>query len=323
MAALVVEGLERVHIEHEDRERPSATGHGVPQLPLERPVIAQPGERILVGPDPHGTMDLGVLQRDRGLTREQLGELELVGRERGLCFAHPPDVERADRLAVDEQGNDDHGFRLERGAGHLHGAWIEVRLVGADRLAVVDHPAGDPDTERALVRQDQLREPIPRDDGAPDAGFTIGTVDRQRVVWNDRLERIRDQVEDAGRVEHRQQPLVDLEEATLAFELVFQFDLLPPQALHVACVDNGVGSVPGKDRQGRLVVRGELIVAVLGHDEDAVNGALVHHRHEQGRSRLARRLEGDRPRVHDDIRKPDRLPELGHPSGQALADPNA
>ena len=111
-----------------------------------------------------------------------------------------------------------------------------MRLVGADRLAVVDHPARDPDAERALVGKDQLGEPVAGDDGAADAGLPIGAVDRQRVIRNDRLERIGDQVEDAGRLEHRQQPFVDLEEPALAFELVLELELLPAEPLHVVAL---------------------------------------------------------------------------------------
>ena len=79
MAHRVVEGLEGVEVQHQDRERPPGL-HGLAELALEGAVVAQAGERVLLGPDADGAMGLGVLQRDRGLAREQLGQLELVGR---------------------------------------------------------------------------------------------------------------------------------------------------------------------------------------------------------------------------------------------------
>ena len=63
--------------------------------------------------------------------------------------------------------------------------------------------------------------------------IAVDAVDRQRVVRDDRLERVGDQVEDAGRIERRQQPLVDLEQAALALELVLELGLLALQPVEV------------------------------------------------------------------------------------------
>ena len=66
------------------------------------------------------------------------------------------------------------------------------------------------------------------------SGDPVDPVDGQRVVRDDRLERVGDEVEDAGRVEGREQPLVDLEQAALALELELELGLLAMQPLEVA-----------------------------------------------------------------------------------------
>ena len=73
-------------------------------------------------------------------------------------------------IAIDHQRDDDHRLGLEGRAGHLDRAWVEVRLVCEDGLAVIDDPAGNADPERALVGQDQIGEPVACDHGAPDPG---------------------------------------------------------------------------------------------------------------------------------------------------------
>ena len=82
VAAGVVEGLEPVEVEHEDRERPPAAAvrDRLAELTLERSVVAQTGQRIEIGSDANGPVRLGVLERDRRLAGEQLGQLELVRR---------------------------------------------------------------------------------------------------------------------------------------------------------------------------------------------------------------------------------------------------
>ena len=283
-------------------------------------MIAQAGQGIVLGADAHGAVDLGVLQGDRGLAGEELGELELVGAEGGLRAAHPADVERADRLAVDEQRDDDHRLGLERRPGHLDRARVEVGLVGQDRLAMLDHPAGDPGPERALVGQDQVGEPVAGDDRPADAGGAVDPVHRQRVVRHDRLERVGDQVQDAGRLEGRQEPFVDLEEAALAVELVLELHLLAMEALHVGGVEQRVGGVAGEDVQRRLVVAVEAVASVLGDDQHAVDGLLVGHRHEQSRLGPVARHEVESPRVAARVAEPERLAVRRDPAREALAD---
>ena len=75
---------------------PPAVRDSLAELALERAVVAQTGQGIEVGADPDGAVGLGVLEGDRGLAGEQLGQLELVGAEGGFGIAHPADVEGAD-----------------------------------------------------------------------------------------------------------------------------------------------------------------------------------------------------------------------------------
>ena len=82
VTARVVERLEPVEVEHEDREglAPAAVGDRFAELALERAVVAQAGQGVEVGADADRAMRLGVLEGDRGLAGEQLGQLELVRR---------------------------------------------------------------------------------------------------------------------------------------------------------------------------------------------------------------------------------------------------
>ncbi len=81
VAVRVVERLERVEVHHQEGERgPVAARDRLAQLALECTVVAQAGQGVELGPDLDGPVDLGVLEGDRGLAGEQLGQLELVRR---------------------------------------------------------------------------------------------------------------------------------------------------------------------------------------------------------------------------------------------------
>ena len=131
-------------------------------------MVAQPGQRVVLGLDLDLVVGLGVAERDRRLGREELRELELVLAVVGLRPAHPADVQRAQDLAVGHERDDDHRLRLEWRPGDLDGARVEVGVVREDRLAMVDRPAGEPDAERRVVVEDQLGEPVAGDERAAD-----------------------------------------------------------------------------------------------------------------------------------------------------------
>ena len=87
---------------------------------LERAVVEQAGEVVGPGPDLDRLEDLGVLERDRDLRREQLDELELLGRE-DVADAEPLDRQDADRAAATAQRDARSGCRRSsrspRGSG--------------------------------------------------------------------------------------------------------------------------------------------------------------------------------------------------------------
>ena len=80
---------------------------------LERPVVEQAGQVVGLGADLDRPEDLGVLQGDRDLRREQLDELELVGGER-VAVAEPLDRQDADRAVAAAQRDDDEAAVLGR-----------------------------------------------------------------------------------------------------------------------------------------------------------------------------------------------------------------
>ena len=124
------------------------------KLALERAVVAQPGQGVLLGPDADLAVRLRVLEGDRGLPGEQLGQLELVGREVRLRVR--PSA-RCSACRSSRRGPCSGTTIIASGStgvpGHLDGARVEVRLVRQDGLGVVDHPAGDADAERDSRRR--------------------------------------------------------------------------------------------------------------------------------------------------------------------------
>ena len=171
VAARVVERLEPVEIEHQDRERRGLRRRSRPPRRARAgrsrgcagPVSASRSARTRTAP----CVSAFWRAIDACAANSWVSSNSFALNAR-LVVAHPADVERADRLAVDEQRDDDHRLGLERGAGDLDRAWIEVGAVGQDGLAVVDDPAGQPGPERDLVGEDQLGEAVAGDDRAAD-----------------------------------------------------------------------------------------------------------------------------------------------------------
>ncbi len=292
----VVERLERIEVEHEQGERPARLDGGA-ELALERTVVAQAGQGIVLGAHADLAVRLGVLERDGGLSGEQLRQLELVGAEGGLGLADAPDVQRADGLAVDQQRDDDHRLGLEWGAWDLDGARIEVGHVGQHGLGVVDRPARDAAAAGDLVGEDLVGPGVAGDDRPAGPGRPVHAVHGQRVVRDDGLQRVGDQVQHAGGVEHREQPLVDLEEAALTVQLVLQLGLLAVEALEVLGVDQGLDRRRREDRERQLVLGIEAVAPEGRNDDDALDDGLVDHRHDEHGFDLIGRREEVCPRI--------------------------
>ena len=91
-----------------------------------------------------------------------------------------------------------------------------------------------------------------RDDHGPaDPRRPVDAVDRERVVGDDGLERVRDHLEHAALVERREQPLVDLEQAALALEPVVELLLLAADLPERLGVDHRLGGVAREDLEVR------------------------------------------------------------------------
>ncbi len=320
VAVPVVVGLERVEVQHQQPERLLACDQQ-PDLALERAVVAQAGERVVLGLGHHGPVRLGVAEGDRGLRREQLDQLELVLAEVRLDPAHAREVEGADDVARTEQRAHEHRLGLLGRARDLERPVVEMGVVGEHGLAAVDRPAGDPRIQRALVLEDHLRVAVAGEHGAPHLDRAVDAVDGQGVVRDHDLERVGDHLEHAARVEGGEQALVDLEQPALALEAVVQLVLLAADLPERLGVDHRLGRVAGEDLERPLVVLAELVVANLGHDDHAEHPRLVRHRHQQHRLHDVVRAELDAARVGARVAEADGLVVLRNPAGQALTGP--
>ena len=68
MAPAVIDELEGVEVEHQDRER-RAFGclRRLEELALERAVVSWPGQGVVLGPHRDRTVSFGILERERCL----------------------------------------------------------------------------------------------------------------------------------------------------------------------------------------------------------------------------------------------------------------
>ena len=137
MAHAVVDRLEPVEVEHHEAERLAGRDQRVHVL-AERAVVEQAREHVRLCPAPDVEVDLGVLQRDRRLRREQLDELVLVVREQA-AFPEPLHGEHADRTFAPAEGHADEAA-VDRATGSLRDPVVVVLVVDPDRLVVLEHP---------------------------------------------------------------------------------------------------------------------------------------------------------------------------------------
>ena len=218
----VVDAFEVVDVEHDDgnrlvraagvRERP-------PQALVEGPVVVEPGQRIGLRLVLEPRADLGVVEREGRGVAEALRELELVVVERG-GLAETVDVERAFDRAARDQRDRDQGLGLVcRSAGDRHHARVEMRLIDAHGLAMLDAPTRQAGPEWAGVREDLLRPFVPRPDRGEQPARLVGLVDRERIVRDEVRQRIGDAVEERVQallgqdlVEHVGQATIRLDE---------------------------------------------------------------------------------------------------------------
>ena len=197
MAVDVVHLLEVVEIEHHDRDGLVGGGRSEQLLAesiVERAVVVETGQRVGLGLVLETRADVGVVDRERGRVAEPLRQEELLVGERGL-FADAVDVERPLQLSAGDERDCDERLGLDGRAGHEAHTWIEVGLVGEDRLSMVDRPAGDPFAERERLAHHLVGPLVRAQHGAQLAGGLVGLVDLDVLVRDELRQRVRDALE--------------------------------------------------------------------------------------------------------------------------------
>ena len=154
---LVVDLAEVVEVQHDQAEGVARVDAPLEHV-LEGPVVEQAGQVVGLGADLDRAEDLGVLQGDRDLRREQLDELELVGGER-VVRAEPLDGEDADRAVATAQRHHDEAALLGVDRAELVDARVGALVRDVGRLVVLDDPGRDAGLAR-LPRLEVLRLPV-------------------------------------------------------------------------------------------------------------------------------------------------------------------
>ncbi len=277
----VVDGLEVVEVEHDQAERLAAVD-ALRQPALEGPVIEQPGHLVRLGPDLDGPVDLGVLERDRDLRREELDELELVLR----VERHPGPAARASGRRWP---------RRDRAAGRRSGCrpsvtsrkWLirsSVRssstragsLWATTQVARPSSPGSHGSMYWAAWMPRAVsgrRRPLRRIDG----------LDRDVVVADELRKAIRDLVEDRVGIEGGQDRFRDLEEAALVDELTLERLGLGAEACRRVGGGEGLCGEARIDDEEPQVVVAELVEPELREHEHAEDLVLERHRSEEHR----------------------------------------
>ena len=203
MAVPVVVTLEAVQVDHYQRTGLLALVHKALDASIEGAAVVQAGQRVCLRSVPHGTVGLGILKGYRCLASEKSRELEFADAEMRLSLAHPAQVERAGDLATNQERDDDQRLGLIGGAGDRGGPFIEMNVIDALGLTMLDHPARDPHVERKGRAHDQLRKTVARLHRPHHACRAINPIDGEVVIGQNRLQRIRDEVEHALRIQRR------------------------------------------------------------------------------------------------------------------------
>ncbi len=212
VAVDVVHLLEVVEIEHHDRD--SLVGGGCSEQLLaesivERAVVVETRQCVGLRLVLETRADVGVVDGESGRVAEALRQEELLIGERGL-FADAVDVERPLELSACDERDGDERLGLDGRAGHEAHAWIEVGLVGEDRLAMVDRPAGDPFAERERLAHDLVGPVAARQDRAELALRLVCLVDVHVLVRDQHRQRVRDALEQCTEALLREDVVEDL-----------------------------------------------------------------------------------------------------------------
>jgi hypothetical protein len=165
---------------------------------------------------------------------------------------------------------------------------------------------------------------LAREDGEHDPPGRIGAVDGQVVVGDHVAKAVGDRLQDVGLVQGRQQPLIDLEQASLRVGAPGELARLRHEPRIARGVGHGLGRVPGEDRHRLEIVLAEAVEAQLAEHDHAEGAALVEHRHEQhGFGDVVGSDDRHAALVVEGVVDQQGLAVLRDPPGEPFADPDA
>ncbi len=325
VAHRVVDAAEVVEVEH-DQPEGRAVSDGALELVLERRVVQEPGQAVGLGADLDGPVDLGVLERDRDLGREQLDQVELLRRE-GVADAEALHRQDADRARPTAQRHDDEAAVHRRIVRVRAAEMVDPRVVSlvvdVDRLVVVHDPRRDAGLARlpwlhVVIGVDAARGQRRLSSPVTGSRTSIATLSHamsppRRSVMPSRTARPSSVV----RIDS-----VIWSSARWLSELLLERGRLLAQPLGGVGVGHRLGGEARIDHQEAKVVIAELVETELREDEDADDVVLEHHRREEHRFLEIVLGPGDRvgTRIRARVRQVLRDAVLGHPAGDPLAD---
>ena len=223
---------------------------------LERAVVEQAGQVVGLRADLDRLEDLRVLQRDRDLGREQLDQLELLGRERVARARAARSSGRRSRPSRPRSGTT---MRLPSTGPTIAAEVVDPRVVAlvrdVGRLVVLD----DPRRDAGLARRPRLEVVVGVDAAGRQrrrAGRSPGRRPRSRRCRSAMRPPSRSVMlsRTAARVERRQDRLGDLEQLALAAQLPLERGGLLAQPLGRVGVGHRLGGEAGVDHEQAQVV---------------------------------------------------------------------
>ena len=249
---------------------------------LEGPVVEQAGQVVGPCPDLDGAVDLGVVEGDRDLRREQLDQLELLLVE-AILPTEPLERQDARDALPTAQRHDDQAAVHRSRRVELEDPRIG-QLVGHELGLVV---LEDPGRDTGLPRLPRLEVVLGVDPARGQRGEHVGPsvvhLDRDVVVAHEVAEPVGDLVEDPDRIEGGQDRLGDLEELALVAELALERRRPLAQELGRIGVDERLGGEARIDLEQAQVVLREPVETKLGQHEDADDLVVEEHRSEEHR----------------------------------------
>ena len=193
----VVDALEVVDVEHQHRDgvvNAAGTAQLGAQALVEVAMVVEAGERVCLRLMLEPRAHVRVVEGERGRVPEALGELEFLVVEGRIAL--PVQVQRALQVGSRDERDREHRLGLvHRRARHDLHPRVEMRLVDEHRLTVLRGPARDSLAEVQRVPEQLLGPRVAREHRQEQPPRLVGRVDRERVVRDQILERVRDPLE--------------------------------------------------------------------------------------------------------------------------------